>query len=200
MFHIKIREARKAKGWTQQELADRMGLTQQAIQRYETGARDIRASVLQQLSETLGVTVAYLLGMTDDTVLDTGYVDVPLVNGDKGTPTVEGHYAIPIDLRRSWPNSFLMRIDDESMNHVLPHGCYALVSPCISIEYDGQPYALRIGDNAATIKRVRRTGDGLELRPDSTDTSFQPEIVDDTDALSIIGRVVWHCIPTDWSY
>lgn len=204
MLNVKIREARRAKGWTQKDLADRMGLTQQAIQRYEAGARNIRASVLRQLSETLDVTISYLLGLTDEGDQDTAYATVPLVDGGKASEADEGegHYAVPVDLLRSWPDSFLMRIDDESMNRILPHGCYALVSPCTSIEYDGQPYALQVGDAAATIKRVHRTPDGLELCPDSTDAAFQPQIVGDTeaDAVSIVGRVVWHCIPTDWSY
>lgn len=40
----KILGARKAKGWTQQELAERMGTSKQGVQRYEAGTRDLKAS------------------------------------------------------------------------------------------------------------------------------------------------------------
>ena len=44
-MNYKIAEARIAKGWSQQDLAERLGTTQQTIQRYESGARDINPSV-----------------------------------------------------------------------------------------------------------------------------------------------------------
>lgn len=59
----KIAEARIAKGWSQQDLANEIGTTQQCIQRYESGARDIRASMIVALSEALCVTPSYLLGI-----------------------------------------------------------------------------------------------------------------------------------------
>lgn len=205
----KIREARKAKGWTQRDLADHMGVTQQTIQRYESGSRDIRANALCRLSETLGVTVAYLLGMTAAEDACACCVSVPLIGGPTGdahTKTVSGGqtYAIPHEAHARWPESFLVRVEGESMNRILPNGCYALVNPCTSIEYDGQPYALQVGESSITIKRAFQTKEGCELRPDSNDPSFQPMVLSDKDPLSsaftIIGRVVWHCIPVDWSY
>ena len=74
----KIAEARKAKGWTQAQLGDLIDVSQQAIQRYETGQRDIAASKLILLSRVLGVTVAYLLCMTDQEDSPQLMVDIPL--------------------------------------------------------------------------------------------------------------------------
>lgn len=59
----KIAEARKAKGWSQQELADRTGIAQPNIARMETSDVDIKASTMLKLSATLGVTISYLLGV-----------------------------------------------------------------------------------------------------------------------------------------
>ena len=72
----KIAEARIAKGWSQQDLADKMETTQQTIQRYESGARDIKASVLVKLSATLGVTISYLLGVENASLPNNNTVEI----------------------------------------------------------------------------------------------------------------------------
>lgn len=207
----KILEARKAKGWTQQELAEHMGTSQQVVQRYEAGVRNLKASVLIRLSEVLGVTVAYLLGMTEAEP-DTSqpeFVSVPLFGSiAAGRPiemeTADTLHPIPAEVHDRWPRAFLLRVEGESMNRILPNGCYALVDPRTEIDRDDQPYALRIGDLDATIKRVRTRPDGFELVPDSNDPSYQPQVFSNRDggepSVSIIGRVVWHCIPIDWNY
>lgn len=63
MAWTKIAVARKAKGWTQSDLARRMGISQQQVARWETSDGDIKASALVNIAEALGVTVSYLLGV-----------------------------------------------------------------------------------------------------------------------------------------
>lgn len=62
---LRIREAREARGWTQEQLASALATTQQTVQRWESGAVDPKASVILGISEALGITVSYLVG-TDD--------------------------------------------------------------------------------------------------------------------------------------
>lgn len=57
----KIIEAREAKGWTQSELADAIGMTQQGIAAIENGKSD-RPKKLRELARALSVTEEYLLG------------------------------------------------------------------------------------------------------------------------------------------
>lgn len=207
MSQNRISEARAAKGWTQQYLAELMGTTQQTIQRYETGARNITASTLKKLSETLGVTVAYLLGMTGNGTRSDGYAETPLFDSIAACVPIEmletdTRFPIPAEMHEKYPNAFLVRVEGESMNRILPNGCYALVDPCKEIDLDGQPYAIRVGELDATVKRVRRTDAGFELLPDSTDSAFQPQELkgDDGSTFAVIGRVIWHCLPFDWAY
>ena len=87
------------------------------------------------------------------------------------------------------------------MNRVLPNGSYALVSPCSIADSTGSLYAVTVGENAATVKRVRVLENGLELQPDSDDPTFHPIVFDradeETPTVSIIGKVVWHCPPME---
>ena len=50
-----IKKLRRAKGWTQRELADAVGLAMDTISRYERGDREPRASDIKKLSAALGV-------------------------------------------------------------------------------------------------------------------------------------------------
>jgi transcriptional regulator with XRE-family HTH domain len=62
----RIKELREARGWSQADLAERCGTTQQAIQRYESGAREPKTSAIAAMSRAFNVTVSYVLGLDDD--------------------------------------------------------------------------------------------------------------------------------------
>jgi Zn-dependent peptidase ImmA (M78 family)/transcriptional regulator with XRE-family HTH domain len=57
----RVADARQARGWTQGELAGRVGLTQTAVSRIETGARAVSSIELAELAEALDVSVLDLL-------------------------------------------------------------------------------------------------------------------------------------------
>ncbi len=54
---IKLR--RKEKSMTQQELASKLGITYQQVQKYESGINRIRASLLMKIADVLGVDIMY---------------------------------------------------------------------------------------------------------------------------------------------
>jgi transcriptional regulator with XRE-family HTH domain len=56
-----ISELRKEKGMTQEQLADKLGVTQKSVSRWETGKNMPDLSLLQVLSAELGITVSELL-------------------------------------------------------------------------------------------------------------------------------------------
>ena len=52
-----IRRHRKAKGFTQAQLADAVGLTEGAIRHYESGIRAVKPELLESIAAALGVSV-----------------------------------------------------------------------------------------------------------------------------------------------
>jgi HTH-type transcriptional regulator / antitoxin HipB len=60
-FGVNVREARKARGWTQEELAHEAGLAPVQVSRIERGAREIRLTTLLRLLAVLDVSPARLL-------------------------------------------------------------------------------------------------------------------------------------------
>lgn len=62
----RLTKAREAKGLTKTETAKRVKLTMIGYCRYEYGDRNPSPQTLEILSKTLGTSVAYLTGETDD--------------------------------------------------------------------------------------------------------------------------------------
>ncbi|MDO5734786.1 MAG: helix-turn-helix transcriptional regulator [Eubacteriales bacterium] len=60
-FQDKIVRLRKAKGWSQEDLAGQMNVSRQAISRWEGGTALPDAMNLVELSKLFGVTTDYLL-------------------------------------------------------------------------------------------------------------------------------------------
>ena len=205
-YNYKIAEARIAKGWTQSDLAKKIGTTQQQIARYESSENDVKASVLVNISNALGVTISYLLGMENASIPNNHTIDVPLYGRiAAGSPIemmeMEDIHPGPVSVHQRHPNAFLLRVEGESMNKVLPNGCLALVDPCNTVDRDGKAYAVCVNGYDATIKRVRKLNNGFVLEPDSTDPTYQPKVFNfnepDTMAITSIGRVVFYVLPTD---
>ena len=137
-----------------------------------------------------------------------GYTDVGLYGAiAAGTPiepdTANETYRIPIEVAKRHPTAFLLKVQGESMNRVLPNGCYALVEPCTQIAGQDEPYVVAVGSKEATVKRVHLLSNGLVLEPDSTDPTFKPRTFDFSDEgdeqVTVLGKVVWFCMPPDWT-
>lgn len=61
-FGSSLRDFRKHRGWTQQQLADAVDATQSTISQLENGEKNPSFELVRDLSRALGVTVSELLG------------------------------------------------------------------------------------------------------------------------------------------
>lgn len=66
MMYARIRELREAHGLRQIQLAQILDCSQQVYSNYELGQRDIPTAILIHLSKYYGVSVDYILGLTDN--------------------------------------------------------------------------------------------------------------------------------------
>lgn len=92
----RIRMRRKFCEMSQTELAEKIGLTFQQVQKYETGANRVSASKLYQISKTLRVPVTYFFTdysdseePTDDTTLDSERAVGAFLQTDEGIQLAE---------------------------------------------------------------------------------------------------------------
>ena len=95
----RIRHRRWMIGMTQQRLADKVGIKFQQIQKYETGMNRVSASRLWDISDALGVTIAFFFeGLSD--VKDAALPAVDMMADKEALELVRSYYAIPEAQRR----------------------------------------------------------------------------------------------------
>jgi transcriptional regulator with XRE-family HTH domain len=95
----RVRHRRWMVGMTQQQLADRVGIKFQQIQKYETGMNRVSASRLWDIAEALTVPVSFFFeGLNEDgTVIAKGG---DMLADKEAMDLVRSYYAIPEAQRR----------------------------------------------------------------------------------------------------
>lgn len=215
MFKNWLRDARKAKGLTQVELAERIGSTQSAVFKWEKGERKLSAPIARRAAAVLGVTPEFLLfgnGSNEGKVTNVDYpVPVRTVAPVLGTagaggwmeldempgrittvPVVPGRYE---DIEQ-----FAYKVVGSSMDAAgMPDGSFVI---CIKEEpRSGDVVVLerRRGQLfQRSVKELVVSQTHLEFRPRSTDPSFAPLRVprderlmeDDDTQIVVVGRVI----------
>ncbi|TCP62958.1 transcriptional regulator with XRE-family HTH domain [Rhodovulum bhavnagarense] len=97
----RIRHRRWMVGMTQQQLAARVGIKFQQIQKYETGMNRVSASRLWDISEALDVPVSFFFEGLDDKGRAAGTsVQDDILSDKEALELVRSYYAIPENQRR----------------------------------------------------------------------------------------------------
>lgn len=104
----RVRHRRWMVGMTQQQLAEKVGIKFQQIQKYETGMNRVSASRLWDISEALGVPVAFFfdgvdVSATEDlpaAVTEAGSVPADILADKEALELVRSYYSIPENQRR----------------------------------------------------------------------------------------------------
>ena len=100
----RIRHRRWMSGTTQQQLAERVGIKFQQIQKYETGMNRVSASRLWDIAAVLDVPVSFFFeGMENGSAPGTGSgADMPadILTDKEALELLRSYYAIPENQRR----------------------------------------------------------------------------------------------------
>lgn len=95
----RVRQRRWAKGLTQQQLAERVGIRFQQIQKYETGENRLSASRLWDIAKVLEVPVSYFFEGLDE-IADAEDARSVILSDREALSLIRAYYAIPEDKRR----------------------------------------------------------------------------------------------------
>ena len=99
----RIRHRRWLVGMTQQQLAEKVGIKFQQIQKYETGANRVSASRLWDISETLDVPVSFFFeGLDASQTSEAMSEQLPsdLLGDKEAMELIRSYYSIPENQRR----------------------------------------------------------------------------------------------------
>ena len=99
----RIRHRRWLVGMTQQQLAEKVGIKFQQIQKYETGMNRVSASRLWDIASALSITVSLFFEGLDEAETSAAFEsDVPndILKDKEALELVRSYYAIPETQRR----------------------------------------------------------------------------------------------------
>lgn len=98
----RVRHRRWMVGMTQQQLAERVGIKFQQIQKYETGMNRISASRLWDISAALGVPVSFFFEGLSDSGAEAQSSSLPgdILADKEALELVRSYYALPETQRR----------------------------------------------------------------------------------------------------
>lgn len=202
-----LKSLRKAKGVSQQKVAEYLGVSTSAYGQYETGARSMNPDILLKLSDYYNVSTDTILGRQIAKELneeETAYITKPKETQEVMIPLVVSIRGIGkqnnIIKYIPVPTSYISRYGREIVgimaigNGMLPTltpGHYLICVPGNSWE-DGNIIVADINDSE-TIKRIHRTANGgFDLIPDNRD--YETFCLSQTDInkykVRVLGRVV----------
>ena len=78
-FSDKLKRLRQEKNWSQEKLAEKIGVKRLIIGRYERGQTNPSAEMLQKLSDIFGVSIDYLLSDESKNLAAVGIKDKSLL-------------------------------------------------------------------------------------------------------------------------
>ena len=96
----RIRHRRWMVGMTQQQLADKVGIKFQQIQKYETGMNRVSASRLWDVADALGVAISFFFEGLGDGQVAAGYGQGDMMSDKEALELVRSYYEIPEAQRR----------------------------------------------------------------------------------------------------
>ena len=96
----RVRQRRWMIGMTQQQLADKVGIKFQQIQKYETGTNRVSASRLWDIAEAMDVPVAFFFEGIGSEREDVGTTVGDVLADKEALELIRSYYAIPENQRR----------------------------------------------------------------------------------------------------
>lgn len=211
MEHNRLAELRKQAGLTQQQLAEKLGVTQQTVYYYENGRREMKSSVLIAISKALGCTVSDLLGIETQQgivrAVKSNGRQLPLVGRiAAGTAReaigIDGEtHDTPESLWERHRDAFWLVVAGNSMNRLFAEGTLVLIDPDEEVR-NGDVAVVFVNGDDATLKRVFFEGDVIRLHPESYDPDYRDRTINKNDpdapSVRVLGKAVSYTAPDGW--
>ncbi|MCZ2326524.1 LexA family protein [Limosilactobacillus fermentum] len=188
-----IKNLREENGWTQTDLAKKVGVGKTTIANYESGTRSPNQDMLFKLADVLQVSVNRLFPVPDGVIPVTSSRKIPVLGEIAcGEPiladeNIEEYVETPVN---SLPTGtiFYLKAKGDSMKPTIPNGSLVLIRQQPVVE-DGEIAAVLLEDsNEATLKRVKHASNTILLMPDNRD--YDPIVVTETSKARILGKAV----------
>ena len=191
----RLKDARKAKGLTQTEVAQYIGIGQGGYSYWESGRSKIDSHSLSRLAELFDVSVDYLLG-NDDTPKKRSSVRIPVLGRVAAGIPIDAIEDVldyeEIDQETASLGEFFgLRLIGASMEPRMREGDVVIVRKQDTAE-TGDTVVVLINGDSATVKRIKKEPSGITLIPNNPayDPMYYSNHDIETLPVRILGKVV----------
>ncbi|WP_139652771.1 LexA family protein [Raoultibacter phocaeensis] len=205
-----IRELRTSRDWTQEQLAEKIGVTRSTVTQWETGWSQPRMGAIEKLAAAFEITAADIVAEKSQRIaprgaspvegMDGGYV--PLRGRVHAGPfsypenleAREELVLVPQFLIDDDPDVYACEVEGDCMNKVYPEkNCVIVVSPNKE-PLNGSIAVVSIDGCDAVVRRMYRTRNTLVLSPESYNDEHKDIVITDDDehTVELCGKVVWY--------
>lgn len=203
MFADRLRDARKAKRYSQTEVSRMLGVTQQAVGKWETGRSTPDPQTVARLAEILDTTADALLGLQQAPAAAPAvgrnafsrYTEslVPVVGTVRagyGALAFEEDYGKEYASVKDPQNYFYLVVKGDSMEPRISDGDLALVHRQSTLENGDLGVLVYGSDGEGTLKKYIQRGNSVILHP--FNPAYEELVIkgEELDHLYIAGKVV----------
>lgn len=192
----RIKFLRTSKGWTQEELGEKVGMQKSAIAKYEKGnVENMKRSVIKKMSELFEVSPSYLMALDELENIShiKEVVNIPVIGtiacGDPITAEQNVEYykkRSVVDLPSG--EVYYLQAKGDSMEPKIPDKSLVLCRYQNDVESGEIAAVLVNGDTEGTLKRVRKMNGIMLLEP--INDAYEPILVNEKNPARIIGKVM----------
>ena len=198
MFSERLKALRKERKLSQAALSAQLGVTQQAVGKWETGRSTPDPATVARLAALLGTTTDVLLGVSPAPQEFGGpvgaYMESPVpvvgsVRAGYGALAFEEDYGTEPAPVKDPENYFYLVVKGDSMEPRIHDGDYALVRRQPTLN-NGDLGVMVFDEGEGTLKRYIRRGNAVILQPFNPDYPEKVIRGADLERLYIAGKVV----------
>ena len=198
MFPQRLKQLRKEMGLSQKSLSEHLGVTQQAVGKWETGRSSPDPATLARLAELLETSADYLLGISEQPAepaapsLPYGESPIPVigtVRAGYGSLAFEEDYGVEYACVKDPESYFYLVVKGDSMEPRIQDGDLALVHRQPTLE-NGDLGVMVFGEGEGTLKKYIQRGNAVILQP--LNLAYEDKVIrgEELNQLFIAGKVV----------
>ena len=197
MFAERLKEARKAKRYSQAEVSKMLGVTQQAVGKWETGRSTPDPQTVARLAEILDTPSDVLLGLRKEPGVSafSRYTEsqipvVGTVRAGYGALAFEEDYGKEYACVKDPKNYFFLVVKGDSMEPRISDGDLALVHRQNTLDNGDLGVLVYGADGEGTLKKYIQRGNSVVLQP--FNPAYDEMVIkgEELDHLYIAGKVV----------
>lgn len=200
-----IKRLRKAAGLTQEQLAEKLGVTRPTVTQWESGWSAPRMGMVQKLAEVFNITPSQIVADNGGRLLPKEFlpinpvptIPIPVVDHvHAGMPTDpdEADYILDVPETIIEPGCAYVGyiVDGDCMDKVYPEGCMIVIKLTTDVPNESIG-VFRIDGYQTVMRRVHRGANTLILSPESHNPENRDIIIteDSEKTVEAVGIVKW---------